>query len=72
MNLQETKMELIEMLINTQKLTVLEKVKSILEADLSSLTAADYEIIDLRRQRHLSDESKSYSWQETKQAIRNR
>ena len=72
MNLHETKMELIEMLINTQKTTVLEKVKSILEADLSSLTDADYEIIDLRRQRHLSDESKSYSWQETKQAIRNR
>jgi hypothetical protein len=71
MNLQETKMELIEMLINTQKTTVLEKIKSILEAERPTITFKDYEIIDSRREQHLAGQSKSYSWEQAKQAIRN-
>jgi vacuolar-type H+-ATPase subunit D/Vma8 len=69
MNLQLTKMELIEMLLNTRKIAVLKKVKAVLEEDQDQLTAEDYKIIDDRRKRHLSGESKSFSWEEAKQSI---
>lgn len=69
MNLQLTKMELIEMLLNTRKVAVLKKVKAILEEEQYSLTEADYKIIDAQRERHLKDESKSYSWEEAKKNI---
>ena len=38
MNLQATKMELIEMLISTRKVTVLNKIKAILEEEHDTLT----------------------------------
>ena len=38
MNLQATKMELIEMLISTRKVTVLNKIKAILEEEQDTLT----------------------------------
>jgi phosphoribosylanthranilate isomerase len=69
MNLQATKMELIEMLISTRKATVLKKIKAILEEEQDYLTQADYQIIDARRENHLKGESKSYSWKEAKQKI---
>lgn len=69
MNLQLTKMELIEMLLSTRKAAVLEKVKAILEEDQDRLSEADYKIIDARREKHLSGESKSFSWDEAKQSI---
>lgn len=69
MNLQLTKMELIEMLLSTRKVAVLKKVKAILEEEQDRLTEADYKIIDIRRERHLSGESKSFSWEEAKQSI---
>lgn len=69
MNLQLTKMELIEMLLSTRKAAVLEKVKAILEEDQDRLSEADYKIIDARRENHLSGESKSFSWDEAKQSI---
>lgn len=69
MNLQLTKMELIEMLLNTRKASVLQKVKEVLEEDQDQLTAEDYKIIDSRRERHLSGESKSFSWEDAKQSI---
>ncbi|WP_310380036.1 hypothetical protein [Flavobacterium sp.] len=69
MNIQLTKMELIEMLLNTRKTSVLKKVKAVLEEDLDQLTAEDYQIIDARRNRHLSGESKSFSWEDAKQSI---
>ena len=72
MNLQATKMELIEMLISTRKTTVLKKIKAILEEEQDRLTEEDYKIIDARRESHLKGESKSYSWQEAKQRIQNR
>ncbi|WP_269226670.1 hypothetical protein [Flavobacterium eburneipallidum] len=72
MNLQATKMELIEMLISTKKATVLKKIKAILEEEQEYLTKEDYKIINARRERHLSGESKSYSWQEARQKIQNR
>ena len=69
MNLQLTKMELIEMLLSTKKVAVLKKVKAILEEEQDRLTEADYKIIDARRERHLRGESKSFSWEEAKQSI---
>jgi len=69
MDLQLTKMELIEMLLNTRKIAILKKVKAILEAEQDGLTEADYKIIDARRERHLKGESKSFSWEEAKKNI---
>jgi len=72
MNLQATKMELIEMLISTKKAAVLKKIRTILEEEQGSLTEEDYKIIDARRERHSQGESQSFSWQEAKQKIQNR
>ncbi|MBS7229927.1 hypothetical protein KHA90_02725 [Flavobacterium psychroterrae] len=69
MNLQLTKMELIEMLLSTKKVTVLKKVKAILEEEQDRLTEADYKIIDSRREKHLTGESKSFTWEEAKKII---
>lgn len=69
MDLQLTKIELIEMLLSTQKVSVLEKVKAILEEDQNHLTETDYKIIDERREHHLREESPSYSWDEVKKNI---
>ncbi len=38
----------------------------------NNLTEEDYKTIDSRRERHLNGESKSYSWEEVKEKIRNR
>ena len=72
MNLQATKMELIEMLISTKKPTVLKQIKQILEDQQEHLTAEDYKIIDVRRENHINSQSQSYSWQEARQQIQNR
>lgn len=69
MNLQLTKMELIEMLLSTKKVTVLKKVKAILEEEQDRLTEDDYKIIDSRREKHLTGESKSFTWEEAKKNI---
>ncbi|WP_213294978.1 hypothetical protein [Flavobacterium psychroterrae] len=62
-------MELIEMLLSTKKVTVLKKVKAILEEEQDRLTEADYKIIDSRREKHLTGESKSFTWEEAKKII---
>lgn len=72
MNLQATKMELIEMLISTRKAAVLKKIRTILEEEQDYLTEEDYKIIDARRENHVNGKSKSYSWKEAKQKIQNR
>jgi hypothetical protein len=72
MNLQATKMELIEMLISTRKAAILNKIRVILEEDQDRLTEEDYKIIDTRRESHLKGESQSFSWEETKQKIQRR
>ena len=69
MNLELTKMELIEMILSTRKTSLLKKVKAILEEEQDRLTEANYKIIDARRERHLNGESKSFSWEEAKQSI---
>jgi len=69
MNLQLTKLELIEMLLNTKKETVLEKIRILLEAEQDdfSLTEEQYKIIDKRRENYLNGEGKSLTWEQVKQ-----
>ena len=73
MDVYATKLELIEMLLKIEEETVLMKVKALLE-DVSShnysLTEDDYAIIDLRRAKHFSRESKSFSWEEVKKSAK--
>ncbi len=72
MDLQMTKLELIEMLLNTEKESVLNKVRAILEKDqeVYRLTEKDYSVIDKRRNAHLEGRSKSFGWDEVKQQAR--
>jgi len=69
MDVYAIKLELIEMLLKIEEESVLVKVKALLE-DVSShnysLTEDDYALIDLRREKHFSGESKSFSWEQVK------
>ena len=69
MDLRITQLELIEMLLNTKKETVLNKVRTLLEKEQDEfiLTKAQYKIIDKRREKYLNGEGKSLSWKEVKQ-----
>ena len=69
MDLQLTKLELIEMLLNTKRETVLKKVKLLLESEQDdfSLTEEQYKVIDKRREAYLKGEGKSLTWEEVKQ-----
>jgi len=72
MNIQLAQMELIELLLSTRKIEVLKKVKELLEENQDRLTEEDYAIIDQRRDNHLNEISKSFSWEEGKKVIRNK
>lgn len=73
MDIQLAKMELIEMLVNIQKESVLKKIKDILEKEqeLDLLSEDDYKIIEARREKHLNGKSKSYTWEETRNIVEN-
>ncbi len=73
MDIQLAKMELIEMLVNIQKESVLKKIKDILEKEqeLDSLSDDDYKIIEARQEKHLNGKSKSYTWNETRNIFEN-
>ena len=72
MDLQVTKLELIEMLLKTEEISLLIKVKNILleEQVESHHSTVDYDLMDKRRQAHLNEESPSYSWEEVKEKVR--
>uniref|UniRef100_UPI00404B0EB9 hypothetical protein n=1 Tax=Flavobacterium sp. TaxID=239 RepID=UPI00404B0EB9 len=72
MNLEATKIELIKMLVRTSKVSVLEKIKVILENDQEELTQDDFKIIDIRRENNLKNNSKSYSWEEVRKIVQQR
>jgi hypothetical protein len=69
MDLRITQLELIEMLLNTKKETVLEKVRTLLETEQDdfSLTEEQYKIIDKRREEYLNGNGKSLTWEQVKQ-----
>lgn len=64
----------IQMLLKTADAGLLEKIEDLLEQESSSdgtsvLTDAQERELDIRRERHLNGESKSYPWQEIKQEL---
>lgn len=69
MDLQLTKLELIEMLLNTKRESVLKQVRALLEAEQDdfSLTEEQYKIIDKRRESYLNGDGKSLTWEQVKQ-----
>ena len=69
MDLRITQLELIEMLLNTKKEAVLEKVRTLLEAEQDELllTEEQYKLIDKRREKYLKGNGKSLTWEEVKQ-----
>ena len=70
MDLQLEKMELIELIINTKKDSVIKKLRAIIENDNNlNLSSEEYMIIDKRRENHLNGNSKSFSWQQVKDTI---
>ncbi len=72
MDLQVTKLELIELLLKTEQSSVLKKVKNLLMEELrnENIGEVDYDMIDKRRESHLNEESASYSWEEVKEKVR--
>lgn len=69
MDLELTKMELIEMLLNTSKKDILLKIKRILEEEQTQLSGYDYQVIQKRKDNHENGYSKSFSWEEVKQEV---
>ena len=69
MDLQLTKLEIIEMLLHTKEETVLDKVRMLLETEQDdfSLTEKQYKLIDKRRENYLNGEGKSLTWEEVEQ-----
>jgi len=71
MDIQLTKLELIEMLLNTKKVAVLEKVRMLLETEQDDflLTEEQYQILDKRRESYLKGQGSSLSWEQVKQNV---
>ncbi len=71
MDLRITQLELIEMLLNTKKEEVLNKVRILLESEQDdfSLTEEQYTIIDKRRENYLKGKGKSLTWEEVEQNV---
>ncbi len=70
MNLQLEKMELIELIINTKKDSIIKKLRKVIEKDNNlNISPEEYKIIDDRRENHLNETSKSYSWLQVKENI---
>ncbi|RLD23831.1 MAG: addiction module protein [Bacteroidetes bacterium] len=73
MNLQAEKIALIKLLIETEEVSLIQKIKDLFKKENKEI---DYDLtksqkieLDKRLKKHLSGESKSYSWEETKQEI---
>ncbi len=69
MDLQLTKMEVIEMVLTTKKEAVINRIKAILEEEQEQLTAEDYKILAIRRANHIQGKSKSYTWEQVRKNI---
>ena len=69
MDLRIAQLELIEMLLNTRKKNVLDKIRTILETEQNdlSLTEEHYKIIDKRRQDYINGKGEASSWKQVKQ-----
>ena len=71
MDLRITQLELIEMLLNTKKESILNKVRILLESEQEdfSLTEEQYKTIDKRREKYLKGKGKSLTWEEVEQNV---
>jgi hypothetical protein len=70
MDLQLEKMELIELIINTKKDSIIKKLRKVIEKDNNLiLSPEEYKIIDERRENHLNGTSNSFSWKQVKENI---
>ncbi|MXN92814.1 hypothetical protein GR160_16425 [Flavobacterium sp. Sd200] len=71
MDIEVSKLELIEMLIHTSKESVLSRVRAILEEEQQQFTGDEsfYAMLDERRERHEKGESKSFTWEEIKKDL---
>ena len=69
MNIESTKLELMHLLLQTQKESLLNKLKKVFEEESknSSLSEKKYQMIDKRREDYLIGEGESLSWQEVKE-----
>lgn len=73
MDIQATKLDLIKKLLDTTEESVLEDVRKVLtkRQDFEySLSDDAYKLMDKRRERHITGESSSFSWDEVKQQAR--
>ena len=71
MDIEATKLELIQLLLHTRKKSLLAKIKKVFEEERAfTLTEEQYKTIDKRREAHLEGNSKSFTWEETKQKAR--
>lgn len=73
MNIEATKLELIELLLQTRKESLLSRLKKVFEEEQTGFTLSEehYKGIDQRRKAHLEGNSSSFTWEETQQKIRN-
>lgn len=70
MDIQATKLDLIKKLLDTTEESVLDDVRKVLtkRQDFEySLSDDNYKLMDKRRERHITGESSSISWDEVKQ-----
>ncbi|KGO86439.1 hypothetical protein Q765_11205 [Flavobacterium rivuli WB 3.3-2 = DSM 21788] len=71
MDLEFSKLELIEMLLQTSKESVLSRVRAILEEEQDFvINNAFYTTLDERREEYERGEGQSFTWQEVKQNVR--
>lgn len=67
MNIELSKLELIEMLLHTKSEAVLQKVKAVLlEEPEDFRDEAFYAMLNERREEYLKGEGKSFTWEEIK------
>ncbi len=73
MDIQTTKLELIKMLMEVDKVSILQEIKEVLRGENhgeeNQLTPEQKSELDKRMKKHLSGESKSHSWEEVKQKL---
>lgn len=73
MGIEATKLELIQLVLHTQKESLLSKLKRVFEEEQTNTTLRkkDYQMMDKRREAHLKGERNSFTWKEVKQDARN-
>lgn len=69
MDIRLEKLELIEMLMNTDKESVLRKIRDIFQSEESHLSEEQYAIIEERREEYIKGEGSYFSYDEVKKRM---